>query len=129
MSPLLLSYFIALLTLTVLDGIWLGWLMRDIYAREMGSLMADKVRWLPATLFYLGYPLGVLALVLSPLPTSLHLALIKGAVLGLIAYGTYNLTGAAVIRGWSTPMALMDVTWGAFLTAAMAGMAYYWSPH
>lgn len=127
MSPLLLAYFIALFTLSVLDGIWLGWLMRDMYAREMGSLMAESVRWLPATLFYLGYPLGVMALVLSPQPTSLGLALTKGAVLGLVAYGTYNLTGAAVIKGWSTQMALIDIAWGAALTATMAGMAYYWT--
>jgi len=127
MSPLLMAYFIALFTLSVLDGIWLGWLMRDMYAREMGGLMADSVRWLPATLFYLGYPLGILVLVLSPQPSSLGLALTKGAVLGLIAYGTYNLTGAAVIRGWSTQMALIDTAWGAALTAAMAGMAYYWT--
>lgn len=127
MLPLLQAYLIALLTLSALDGLWLGLLMRDMYAREMGALMADPVRWLPAVLFYLGYPMGVLALVLSPHPASLGLALIKGATLGLVAYGTYNLTGAAVIKGWSTQLALIDIAWGATLTAAMAGAAYYWT--
>ena len=41
----------ALLAVGVLDALWLGWLARGFYVRELGDLMTPQVRALPALLF------------------------------------------------------------------------------
>ena len=51
-------------------------------------------------------------------------ALGKGALLGLVAYGTYEATNYATLRGWSWQMVAVDVTWGTVLTAACAGIGF-----
>ena len=47
-----------------------------------------------------------------------------GAVLGAIAYGTYELTNWSTLRGWPPVMVPVDVLWGAGLTAGAAVAGY-----
>ena len=47
-----------------------------------------------------------------------------GALLGLVAYGTYDLSNWATLQGWSAALALMDMAWGTFLTAACCTVGY-----
>ncbi|MEO8717384.1 MAG: DUF2177 family protein, partial [Burkholderiales bacterium] len=55
----LLAWGAAFVALAVLDGAWLGWLARDFYKRELGALMAEKIRYAAAALFYLAYPVAI----------------------------------------------------------------------
>ena len=119
------AYGTALLVLTVLDGLWLGLVARDFYQREIGALMVSDVRKLPALLFYLGYPMGLVLLALTPRPDSLAQALMRGALMGLVAYGTYDLTNLATLKGWSARMAVVDTAWGMAVSAAAAA-AVWW---
>ncbi|TAK80879.1 MAG: DUF2177 family protein [Aquabacterium sp.] len=118
------AYVAALLVVGLLDALWLGWLMRDFYRREFGDLMAPSVRMLPALLFYLGYPLGILALSLHPQPSTMAEAAWRGAALGLVAYGVYDLTNLATLRGWSLRLAMVDVLWGVAVSCAAATAAW-----
>ena len=36
---------------------------------------------------------------------------------GLVAYGTYNLTNMATVKGWSPSVVFVDMIWGGSLTA------------
>ena len=119
------AYGTALLVLTVLDGLWLGLVARDFYQREIGALMVSDVRKVPALLFYLGYPMGLVLLALTPRPDSLAQALMRGALMGLVAYGTYDLTNLATLKGWSARMAVVDTAWGMAVSAAAAA-AVWW---
>ena len=74
MSAVWVGYGAALLVMGVLDAVWLGFIARDLYRRELGDLMAANVRVVPAALFYLGYPAGLVALALQPLPESMSMA-------------------------------------------------------
>ncbi len=123
-----LAWVAALVALLVLDGLWLGVLAKDLYQREMGSLMADPIRVAPAVAFYLLYPLAVVYLCLHAQPTGWFEAVCKGAVLGLAAYGAYNLTNLAVVKGWPVSLTAADWPWGAVVTAAaaLAGYAATW---
>jgi uncharacterized membrane protein len=47
-------------------------------------------------------------------------ALINGALLGLFAYGTYELTNYVTLRDWSLEQVLADTVWGAVLTGLSA---------
>ena len=50
-------------------------------------------------------------------------ALGLGALLGLVAYGTYDFTNLSTLRNWPVALSLIDVCWGVVLTgvAASAG--------
>jgi uncharacterized membrane protein len=51
----------------------------------------------------------------------------RGALLGLVAYSTFDLTALAVLAGWSALVTVVDIAWGTFLTAATAGIAHGWA--
>ena len=119
------GYGAALLVMGVLDAVWLGFIARDFYRREIGDLMAAEVHKLPAALFYFGYPAGLVALALQPLPEGPFMAARRGALLGLVAYGTYDLTNMATLRQWSPTLALADIAWGTFASALAATAAYH----
>jgi uncharacterized membrane protein len=118
------AYAVALVVMSVLDGLWLGWLMRDFYQRELGGLMTDSVRWLPAVMYYLLYPAAIVFLALTPSPPTLFEALLRSAVLGLTAFGVYDLTNLATLRGYTVAMTVADMAWGTFATAVGGSAAY-----
>lgn len=122
---ILASYGVAFLVLGVLDGLWLMFVARDFYQREIGPLLLAEVRKWPALLFYLGYPMGLVLLALTPRPDSLGMAVARAALLGVVAYGTYDLTNLATLKGWSLRVAVADTAWGAVVSAA-AGAAVWW---
>ena len=119
-----LAYAATLLVLGVLDGIWLGYVARDFYRQEIGAMMAEQVRKTPAVAFYLLYPVGLLALALNPMPADWKAAMLRGALVGLVAYATYDLTNLATLKQWSWRLAVTDVAWGTFISACMAVAAY-----
>jgi len=119
-----IAYVAVLIAIGVLDAVWLGVITRDFYKREMGSLMAESFRVVPAALFYLLYPLAVVYLVLMSRPAGWVEAVLRSAVLGLAAYGAYDLTGLAIVRGWPVSLSLLDWAYGGVVTA-VAGAAGY----
>ena len=118
MKQALWGYAAALLVIAALDAFWLGVLARDFYRTELAGLMAEQVRLLPAAVFYLGYPAGLLALALWPLPPTLSAAASRAALLGLIAYGVYDMTNLATLKGFSARLALTDMAWGVVVSAS-----------
>lgn len=114
----------ALLTVGVLDGLWLGVIARSFYQAEMAPLAAENFKLIPAALFYVLYPMGVLSLALTPAVSGWTEALGRSALLGLVVYGVYDLTNMATLKTWSLKLALVDATWGAFVTG-MAGVIAY----
>jgi uncharacterized membrane protein len=48
---------------------------------------------------------------------------LRGAAFGFVAYATYDLTNHATLRNWPTLVTIVDMAWGTFLTAAVAGIA------
>ena len=119
-----MKFFIALLaagaTMILLDGLWLT-TMASTYRRLFGDLLADPFRLPPAVAFYFLYTVGLVVLVVMPaIESDLSLVSVayKGAVLGLVAYGTYCLTNYATLKGYGPQLAAMDMIWGPILTAA-----------
>ena len=50
-------------------------------------------------------------------------AAINGAVIGLVAYATYDLTNLAVVKDWPLGLTFIDMAWGTMVSgiAATAG--------
>ena len=123
MKKALIAYVATLLTFLLLDGIWLGLLMAPTYRELLGSLMLDKPLLLPAAVFYCLYVIGCVVLVVLP-ALSWQRAAKLGALLGLVAYGTYDLTNWATLRDWSVQVTLMDWAWGTVATAVACTVGY-----
>lgn len=119
-----IAYGATLLVVGVLDAIWLGFVALSFYQAEIGSVMASPIRPVPALLFYLLYPLGVIYLLWHMRPASLGQAALRGAALGLLAYGTYDLTNLATLQAWTLKVAVVDTLWGLFISASAASAAY-----
>ena len=128
MSKAVWAYIGALLAFLVLDGLWLGVLMSSTYKELLGPLMLVQPKWGPAIVFYLLYVLGVVFFVVLPAlaRASARRAALAGALFGLVAYGTYDMTNWATLQGWSAQLALMDMAWGGLLTC-LASLSGYWA--
>lgn len=119
-------YLPTLVVFLVLDALWLGVVARGFYREQFGDLMRPDIRWGAALAFYLLFIVAVLVFVVHPALAagSLGRAVGLGACFGLVAYATYDLTSLAVLRGFSTTVALVDMAWGAVLTASTSGAGY-----
>lgn len=119
MPSFAVAYVTTLMSFLVLEGGWLAVAGPTLYKPEIGELLAQKPRLPPGVFFYLLYVAGLVWLVVLPnAPRGLGSAFLNGAILGLIAYGTYDLTCAATMRTWSTKVTVADMLWGALATGA-----------
>lgn len=109
----------------ILDAIMLTVVMKPLFTRHIGPLMAEPIRIAPAALFYLAYIAGVIYLVSLPALRTGAPVLLPALIIGLMAYGTYEFTSWSIMRDWHWTMVVTDTLWGAALTAvsAWAGVA------
>jgi len=128
---MLTAYLVTGLTLVVIDLIWLGYVAKDFYHREMGALLTEKINLAAAAAFYLMYAAAIVYFAVLPAVRSGHWtdAILPAAALGLVAYGTYDLTALAVVRDWPLRLSLLDMGWGTALTALSAAVAAYVITH
>lgn len=103
-----------------LDFIWLSQTATKFYRAHLGDLMLEKPNLLVAAGFYLAYVAGVVILVAAPAEGDVVKALWMGAVLGFVAYGTYDLTNLSTMKGFSPTVAMVDIAWGTVLSAVTA---------
>lgn len=110
----------------IVDAIWITLVVGNYYQNTVGHLLLATPNFVPAALFYLAYPAGIVLFAVQPALISRHIrtAVINGAVLGAIAYGTFALTNFSVMKGWTTGLVVSDILWGGFLTAVCACCGY-----
>ncbi|MFN3231205.1 MAG: DUF2177 family protein [Alphaproteobacteria bacterium] len=115
-------YVVTMIVFLGVDALWLKYVMNPLFQAHIGDLMAPELRLWVAGLFYLFYIAGIIYFAQLPglRSGSMQLVLINGAILGFLAYGTYEATNMATLRGWSWSMVAVDVAWGTFLTAMSA---------
>lgn len=113
---------IALPVLLALDMLWLGVIARAFYRQQMGGLLSPTVNWGAALAFYALFLVGLVVFVIAPAveKQSWLQALRMGAFFGLVTYATYDLTNYAVIKDWPLPLTIVDMAWGAALSAGVA---------
>lgn len=126
LKTIVTAYIGTLLAFLILDGIWLGVVMGPTYREWLGPLMLDTPVIGPAVAFYLLYGAGVVIFGVMPALREQRpaRATLYSGLLGLIAYGTYDLTNWATLLGWPAQLALVDLAWGT-VVSALAGTAGY----
>ncbi len=124
---MLVATLIASLIFLIIDVIWLSFATKSFYRPLIGNLLSDKPVMWAAALFYILYVFGMALVVIQPCidSESLFKTVYTGFVFGLVAYGTYNLTNMAVLKGWSPTVTFVDMFWGGSLTAVSASTGMY----
>ena len=117
-----ICYIATLLIFFAIDIAWLGLVAKDFYGNQLGSLMAENVRWGVATLFYASYIVGILIFAshYGLAGESLAKTALYGALFGFFCYATYDMTNLATLEGWPVKMVVVDIIWGTVLTASCA---------
>ena len=120
-----IAYVSTAVVFLVLDAIWLGTMADRLYRPAMGSILLERFALAPAVAFYLIYIAGVVVFAVTPALQSGRwtTALGYGAMLGLMAYATYDLTNQATLKDWSWTVTVADLCWGTFVTAVSAAAA------
>lgn len=110
-----------------IDILWLGVFAKKFYDQQMGHLLRADVQWIPAVLFYLIYVAALIVFVTQPAleKQSLPRALGYGAFFGIAAYAAFDLTSLALLKGFPLTIAIVDLTWGAVLSATVCGAGYW----
>ena len=110
-----------------LDFIWISIATPRLYQPYLGPLLAEKPNLGVAVVFYLVYVVGLIALAVLPglREGSALGAVWRGALLGLLAYATYDLTNLATIQGWAWQVSAADLVWGTALNTVVATIGYF----
>jgi uncharacterized membrane protein len=124
------TYLATLVTLLAIDSVWLSVVSPKIYKHYIGHLMAANVNLAPAALFYLLFPIGLVVFVIAPAlskKTRMQTIAQRAALLGLLCYATFDLSNQAILPHWPTTITIIDMSWGASLSAAVAIISYSFS--
>lgn len=118
MLQIAIAYLVTATVFLAADAVMLRTVMKPLFVKHLGDAVLDSPRLGAAVVFYLFYVAGALWLVSLPAlrdgdPAQ---ALINGAILGALAYGTYEFTSYAVMRDWSLEQVIVDGLWGTVLT-------------
>lgn len=120
----IIAYVFAFLSFGLLDFLWLRWAGPNFYRPQIGEMLAANFRAVPALVFYVTYIAGMVWFAVRPgLSGDVALATLNGALLGVVAYATYDLTNQATMKMWSMQVTIGDIIWGAVATAVASTVA------
>ena len=128
-----LQVILTTVVFAVLDFLWLGVFMNGFYKTELGTLARLSGPnfapvWWAAFAVYGVLVLGLVVFVLPRAEGHPARALGFGALLGVVCYGTYDLTAYSVIAGWSLRMTVVDILWGAVICGVSAAVVTVLEP-
>lgn len=109
-------YLATLLVIVPIDFLFLGFVAKSFFTSQVGDMLGT-VRLAPAILFYLLYVVGILIFVSGSPDTTWQSTLLYGALFGFFCYATFELTNLSLLKHWTWPVVIVDVAWGAFVTA------------
>lgn len=111
------TYVVTFVIFFAIDLVWLGVIAKNLYKQHLGFLMADKVNWGAAIVFYALFIAGLIFFALNPAieKDSLVYAILAGGFFGLITYATYDMTNLATLKDWPVVITVIDIIWGTVL--------------
>jgi uncharacterized membrane protein len=126
MFACILTTIATALTFVALDAVWLSFAAGRLYRPRLGPLLLDQFHMLPAVIFYVIYIAGIMVFAVAPAVATGRVtsALLRGAMLGLVAYSTYDLTNQATLRGWPVSVTIADLCWGMVVTASASAAGF-----
>ena len=117
MNRYFILYLATLIVLIPIDFLFLGIVAKGFFASQVGDMLGE-IRLAPAILFYLLYVAGVLIFVSGQAGATWQSTLLYGGLFGFFCYATFELTSLSLLKHWTWPVVMVDVSWGTFVTAA-----------
>lgn len=101
--------------LLVIDGLWLKLYMKDKYIRYFNSI--NKKMDVNIVSVFVAYLIMIIAypLLIENNNKNIKYGLIKALAVGLVIFGTYGFTLAAIFPKYDIKFALTETIWGMFL--------------
>jgi uncharacterized membrane protein len=120
------AYAATAVSFVAIDYVWLNYIAVNFYRPRLGDILLESPNIPVAAAFYLLYCVATVVLVVIPAAdnSSLLMAVGFGALFGLAAYGTYDITNLVTIKGWSLTVTAVDIAWGMLITATSATIGY-----
>jgi uncharacterized membrane protein len=112
-------YLATLIVLVPIDFLFLGFVAKGFFSSQVGDMLGE-IRLAPAILFYLLYVVGIVIFVSGPTGATWQSTLPYGALFGIFCYATFELTSMSLLKHWTWPVVMLDVSWGAVVTAVSA---------
>ncbi len=127
LGKMLLLYGACVVAFFMIDLVWLSTMTSRFYKPRLGALLAENPRLGVAAGFYLLYVVGIVVFAVVPAlrEGGAATALWRGALFGLLAYATYDLTNLSTIEGWPWDLTIVDLVWGTTITGAVSFIGYY----
>lgn len=124
---LLALYGICVVVFFALDFAWLSIANGRVYRPRLGGMLAAQPKLGVAAAFYLAFVVGIVALAVLPgvREGAVAGALWRGALFGLLAYATYDLTNLSTLQGWPWQVSAIDMAWGTVLNSVVAAAGFY----
>lgn len=121
------AYLSTVIIFLAIDYVWLKYVALGFYREQIGHLMLESPKLGIAAGFYLMYAVAIVVLAVLPAlkADSWSTALIYGALIGMAAYGTYDITNLATLKDWPTLVSMVDWAWGTVLTGTVATLAFF----
>lgn len=116
MQRVAVLYLATLVVIVPIDFLFLGLVAKGFFTSQVGDMLGE-IKLTPAILFYLLYVVGILIFVSGSPDATWQSTLLYGALFGLFCYATFELTSLSLLRHWTWPVAIVDVSWGSFVTA------------
>lgn len=126
MKKNVILFIIATIVFLLIDLLWLGVLSKDLYKEELGHLISNEFKLVPAVIFYIAFVIGLLVLVLKPgiKEKSLKKIIIYALIYGFATYGAYDLTNYATMKDFPLLIVVIDLIWGTSLTLVTSIITY-----
>jgi uncharacterized membrane protein len=112
-------YLATFIVMLPIDLLFLGTIAKGFFTSQVGDMLGD-IRTAPAILFYLLYIVGILIFVNGLPDATWRSTLLFGALFGFFCYATFELTSMSLLKHWTWPVVIMDITWGTVVTAVSA---------
>jgi uncharacterized membrane protein len=109
-------YLATLIVLIPIDFLFLGLVAKGFFTSQVGDMLGE-IRLAPAILFYLLYVIGILVFVSGQGGATFQSTLLYGGLFGFFCYATFELTSLSLLKHWTWPVVMVDVSWGTFATA------------
>ena len=116
MNRYVVLYLATLIVLIPIDFLFLGLVAKGFFTSQVGDMLGE-IRLAPAILFYLLYVIGILVFVSGQAGATWQSTLLYGGLFGFFCYATFELTSLSLLKHWTWPVVMVDVSWGTFVTA------------
>ncbi len=127
MHRLALTYLITAVIFFAADFVWLSLMQEPLYQAQLGNLLLMEPKLPVAFVFYAIYIVGLLTFAVVPAlrQAQWRRATWGGALLGLVAYATYDLSNLATLKEWSGVVSVIDIMWGTVASGLAATLSFF----